>query len=435
MTFVCLWSPRWVTAGALLAELAAPLLEVAPRVVVEGRGVIWADGRGLPAVRLAWQLLERLEWRSGEVRAGVAVVPVAAELAARSGEPPVTPVEAGRERSFVAPLSLELLAPERRLRGLLHGVGVRTCGELAALPREAVEVRFGSEGVALWRLARADDPRLLFGPIPPERAHAAVDFVEYEVRDAGRLVFTANALLGSVCAALAGRGERAREMTLALTLSRGGVLREVLRAARPTAERAVWLRRVQDTLDRLRLPDGVVGVALQVEGVEPASALQGDIFDRGFATAAPVEEAVSRLVDAHGPVFVEPEVDAHPLAEHRTVWQPREPAEAVETDTAVALSSVEPCLTLQLLPEPRRVGVRTRPRRDHAVPAQYYDLLNGRVWRALVTAAGPERVSGGGWEDAGYAREYFRCVTDAGVLVWLFRDPGKDEWYLHGWWD
>lgn len=434
MTFVCLWSPRWATVGAPLAEAAAPLLEVAPRVVVEGRGVVWADARGLPASRIAWRLLERVGWRTEEVRAGVAAVPVAAELAARSGDSPVTPVEPGRERGFLAPLRLELLEPERRLCALLDGVGVRTCGELAALPRESVEVRFGAEGVALWRLARADDSRLLFGPIPRERAHAAMDFVGYEVRDAGRLVFTANALLESVCAALAGRGERAREMMLALTLSGGGVMREAIHAARPTAERAAWLRRVQDRLDRLRLPDAVTGVALQVEGVEPASALQGDMFDRGFATAAPVEEAVSRLVDAHGPVFVEPEVEGHPLAERRTTWKPREPAEAAE---AGAASPGEPCLTLQLLREPRRVAVRVRARRDHVVPVQYHDLLGGRVWRELVTAVGPERVSGGGWEEpAGYAREYFRCVTDAGVLVWLFRALSEEgAWYLHGWWD
>jgi protein ImuB len=52
----------------------------------------------------------------------------------------------------------------------------------------------------------------------------------------------------------------------------------------------------------------------------------------------------------------------------------------------------------------------------------------------VVNAAGPDRVSGGQW-DVTYAREYFRAVTSEGTLVWLFREAGRDRWYLHGWWD
>src|SRR5690606_509362 len=65
--------------------LGAALLELAPRVVVEARGVVWVDGRGLPAERLAGALLERLdELGLGEgAGAGVALTPAAAEAAAR----------------------------------------------------------------------------------------------------------------------------------------------------------------------------------------------------------------------------------------------------------------------------------------------------------------------------------------------------------------
>jgi hypothetical protein len=87
-------------------------------------------------------------------------------------------------------------------------------------------------------------------------------------------------------------------------------------------------------------------------------------------------------------------------------------------------------LTLQLLPEPRPVEVETLGRRDHRVPIRYRD----GHWRPLVTAAGPERLSGGQWEEA-YAREYYRCVTGDGLLVWLFHDATVRRWFLHGWWD
>jgi len=550
--------------------LGAALLELAPRVVVEGRGVVWADGRGLPASRLAAALLERLdELGLGEgAGAGVALTPAAAEAAARvaarererararerertaasvrsrgtrtephtantparsspavpppgrrgdvgrppgwkgraEGAPPPSPavqgrgpgwppppppavqvdgpgggagvvvVGQGRDREFLAPLPLAVLDPDEHLAALLEGVGLERCGELAALDREAVEVRFGPEGVALWRRARAEDARPLFGRVPPERPRASLDFVDYVLTDPARLVFTANALLGGLCEGLRARGEHARRMTLALPLANGQTWRCLLRPARPTASRAAWLRLIRTELERLSVPDAVTGVALEVGATEPAAVRQGDLFDHGFATAEAVEQAVARLIEAQGDVVVRPASDAHPLAERRTRWVALEPTDAAALPApgaaradggargAAGATSAgtqggapgaragrqpgraeagptppvtwdgDPAaahLTLQLLAEPRRIRVETVARRDHHVPVRYRD---GRGVHELVTAAGPDRVSGERWGDA-YAREYFRCVTADGVLVWLFRDARTDEWYLQGWWD
>lgn len=88
-------------------------------------------------------------------------------------------------------------------------------------------------------------------------------------------------------------------------------------------------------------------------------------------------------------------------------------------------------MTLQLLKEPIAISVETVMRRDHEVPVRYRD---GAGWHQVVNVAGPDRVSGGVWEEA-YAREYFRAATADGLLVWLFRDARHGTWQLHGWWD
>jgi hypothetical protein len=92
-----------------------------------------------------------------------------------------------------------------------------------------------------------------------------------------------------------------------------------------------------------------------------------------------------------------------------------------------------PALTLQLLPTPKTVAVDTTPRRDHIVPVRY---LDDNEWHDIVEVAGPDRVSGGQWSDA-YSREYFRCVREDGMMVWLFRGAQQQatDWFLHGWWD
>ncbi|MEJ2215786.1 MAG: hypothetical protein P8099_04135 [Gemmatimonadota bacterium] len=469
--------------GRVLEAVAAAF----PRVRVEPeRGVIWADGRGLDAARLAEQVLEQLAGSGAEdVRVGVAAVPVVAECAARhrpsstptggggdgetgsaddflpvprsarggaagergsprwgvvegQGSPPRggmggrVVVVGGSGRDFLAPLPVEMLADERTW-ALLDGVGVSKLGELAALEAEVVEVRFGPEGVALWRLARAEDARRLFRPIPPERLAASIDFVDYVLTDPARLLFTANALLSTVCERLQARGEHARRIALVLPLANGEEWRRSIKPARPTASREAWLRLVRAILDRITVSDAVAGMALEVEATEPAGVQQGDLFDRGFATAGAVEAAVARLLESQGPVIVVPENNAHPLPERRTTWvaAPRVTERSPEQPPAPAPPPASAGLSLQLLPEPRRVMVDVTKRRDHVLPVRLRDRTG---CQDLVTAAGPDRISGGRW-DASYAREYFRCVTADGVLLWLYRDAQEEQWYLHGWWD
>lgn len=416
------------------AELSEALLKVVPRIRVE-RGVVWADARGLPPRCSAETLVERahaIGWE--QARAGVAATPTAAALAARGpAARAVTIVEPKTERAFVAPFPVALLEPDDRLDALLRGVGIRTCGALARLDREAVEVRFGVDGVRLWRRARAED-RLVFAPIPRALPHASLDFADFAVREAPRLLFTVNALLERVCGELQDRASHARRLTLELTLEGGGTLREPIRSARPTARKDTWIARVRDGLNRLELPDAVAGVALWAEPMDPLPPRQGDLFDRGFATAGAVEAAVAEVIDRQGPMLVAPEHDAHPLAERSVRWRPRTPAEAVAALPAPTVSGDEIShahLTLQRLPDPCRIEVVTELRRGVPVPARY---RHRHGWRALHAAAGPDRVSGSAWE-APFARDYFRCVSEAGRLLWIFRDERKGGWYLHGWWD
>lgn len=473
--------------------------------------MVWADVRGLPVRETAARLAAACGRAMGgegaaTVRVGVAGTPVAAEVAARrTDEPPIGAagsvpfggeegaddlpgngpddlaarvriVPAGADRAFLAGIPVTLLDPLPSLLALLEGTGLTTCGALAVLSREAVEVRLGAEGARLWRLARADDPRRLFDRIPPLRPHASIDFVEYVITDPARLVFTANALVTPICAELAARGEHARAMTLTLPLAGGRAWSRTLRPGRPTASREIWMRLIRSRLERLSVPDAVAGVAVEVGATEPAGVRQGDLFDRGFGSASAVEAALSRLVGELGPVVVAPDVDAHPLPERRARWRVRDPIEVADNRSARAerdrpdtgdrpsarvpgprapanapeapapanapdprasantpeapapANTPDAPLTLQLLPEPREVRVDLEEGR----PLRYRDRGG---WRALTVVAGPDRISGGWWEDDAYAREYYRCVTDDGVLVWIYRDATRDRWLLQGWWD
>jgi protein ImuB len=385
----------------------------------------------------------------GDARAAVASTPVAAELAVLHGavgEGGVVVVAPGTDCAYTALFPVAALDPPPRLTPLLAALGITTCGELAALSAESVEVRLGADGLALWRLARADDPRLIFSPAPRDVPHASLDWTDYALKDPARLLFSINALLTRVCGELIADGRGAHELALTFSLTSRGTHVELLRASRPTANQRTWVRLARTVLERLRLHEAVTGVALHASRLAAREAPQGDLFDRGFTTTGAAEDAVARIIEDQGEqAVVTPENSVHPLLDVRTTWAPRV-ASLDARVPALPVRSVPPgvseappayaagiALTLQLAPVPRAITVATAPRRDHFVPVRYRD---GRDWHEIVQAAGPDRVSGGTWDPKSlHAREYFRCVTRGGVLVWLFRDAQAGAWYLHGWWD
>jgi hypothetical protein len=421
--------------------------------------LVWVDARGLDAERIARSALEVLRGIGlSNVRAAVGETPIIAEIIAAgsgrreagSGETaPFNPLPALRlpPPDSLGNLPISVLEPDPALATLLEGIGVATCGELAALEGESVEVRLGAEGVRLWKLARGDDDRLIFAPPPRELPHASLEWNDYALTDTERLLFSVNALLGTVCEKLVERGSLSREMLLDLALANGATLTNAVRSGRPTASRKTWLRLVRTLLERMVLPAGVVGLTLRAATVVADAGQQGDLFDRGFATAAATEAALASLAENQGDVIVVPENTAHPLVERRTKWigsgesgiggSPpqagrREPAaRRRRAPASLVPDSPSSTLTLYLLPTPRAVEARSEERRDHVLPTAYRD---GGAWYGILSAAGPDRISGERWGEA-YAREYFRCVVDDGGMVWLYRDARADAWYIHGWWD
>jgi protein ImuB len=431
MSFICLSSP--VLPPDLFQSLAPSLLGVSPRVLA-GSGVVWADARGMSAEPVARELLEIFRQNEIEkVRAGISLTPVAAEVASRHGSGALVVILPGKERDYLGPFPIGVLEPSLSLANLLDGIGVETCRDLARLDLESVEVRFGSEGARLWRLSRADDSRRIFASMPRALPMASLDWVDYTLKDPERLVFIINALIGNITTELKSRGQCAREMTMVFSLANRERYDHLVRPARSTASHKAWMRLIRAHLERITLPDGVVGITIRVESVTGEVERQGDIFDRGFATARAAEETIAQLLDDQGAVVVTPRNSQHPLMDRRTEWVSQEPAQAsarIQLRERAVKATAAPRLTLQVFPEPRRVAVTTKRRRDHQMPVQYRD----KEWMQIISAAGPDRVSGGQWTEP-YAREYFRCVTEDGMMVWLYRDAREDAWYLHGWWD
>ena len=444
MSYVCLWSPAWPTGAAFDADLAPALLECAPRVVVGDDNRIWIDARGLHAAQLAEQLLTVVRAHGvPHVQAGTALTPIAAECAAAHSQSTLTVVKPGTDREFIAPFLVSVLEPDEFIASLLEGLGIDTVGRFAALDAESIELRLGLDGVRLWSRARAEDDRWFFNTPIRALPSASLEWMEYALRDSERLLFVINSLLASVCAALVAQGERAREITLVFSLANKTQYTHPLRSSRPTADQKRWLRLVRDALEQLTLPDAVMGIALSVDAVTGNDGAQGDLFDRGFASADTVEIMLADLADDQGDVVVAAVIHRAPTARtphalgRRGTVGDRHPRHHL-LHSPSNHSGIDPATASAPAADPRRHRDASRSRsadplsrrrrlarpRRRRRPRSRQRRRMGKRLRARVLQVRPR-----GWHARLDVRRQGRAhlAVDAG---------GKDHWwFLQGWWD
>ena len=164
-------------ADALVRRLES--LGAAVEPVEPGTALFAGDG----LVRLHGGTRRLLETVSktlpGGGRVGAAAGRFTARVAAGRARPgrPVMISESGTAE-FLSRLPVDRLGLEPVAADEMVALGVRTAGELAALPLPAVADRFGAGGIAAWRLARGEDEAHICPRTPPEPLRESIGFPE-----------------------------------------------------------------------------------------------------------------------------------------------------------------------------------------------------------------------------------------------------------------
>src|SRR4051812_4849441 len=168
--------------------------------------------------------------------------------------------------------------------------GVRTLGDLAALPSAQLSARLGQPGVRLQRMARGEETGPLV-PLVPEETFEAHLNLEWPIEGLEPLSFVLGRLLDPVCAHLERRGRAAAVLTTILRL----VSREMhVRSLQlPAAMRDPRVLRTLALLDLESHPPGAAidTVTVRVEPT-PGRVLQFSLLER----ALPAPEQLSTLV-------------------------------------------------------------------------------------------------------------------------------------------
>lgn len=388
----------------------------------------------------------------GPCRVGVADGAFAAGLAARRAVGPGRPstvVPPGGSAAFLAELPLDALdRPE--LVGLLGRLGLRTLGDLAALPVAAVTARFGAEGAVVHRLAWGADPHVADLRPPPLDLAVAVQ-LDPPVDRVDTAAFAARGLAERFHGGLAERGLACLRVRIEAETEHGEHLgrcwrHEGLLSAAAVADRVRWqldgwlagptVARPTGGLTLLRLvPDQVVADRGHQLGFWGGATSADERAARGLARLqglfGPDAVLVPEPRGGRGPaeqVVAVPLVPTALLA--REVPPPGRTTPAAEAPWPGRLPPPSPATVHPQPVEAEVVTVDGAPvgvtGRGVATGAPGRIAVAGRAWQDVVAWAGPWPLDERWWDPALHRRRArFQVVTADGVARLLVLEQGR----------
>jgi protein ImuB len=244
--------------------------------------------------------------RGAPARLGVAPSRFAAVAAASRARPRRAEV-AGRRKlgggglaAYLAPLPIALLGSRAETAALpepLERFGIRTLGELAALPRAALADRFGAAGPLARDLARGRDTPL----VPRRAAERLEEALELPESGSGtQLEHALGLLIDRLVARRERRGRTFRALVLSASLVEGGTWRLRMTFREAHADPRRMRLALAPRLAELPAPADVL--RLRVEGLGPPAGLQRSLISEpATIRRARLREAVRQARAVAGP--------------------------------------------------------------------------------------------------------------------------------------
>lgn len=223
-----------------------------------------------------------------------------AYVAAASVEPnKALIVQSGREATFLAPLPVDLLPLNGETARWLRLLGIRTLGQLAALPAGPILTQLGVQGRLLHQLARGCDERPIL-PRRPQVMEKVSRRFDGPVANQAVLESIAQAMAVELAERLQARGLIGRELRLILHLEDETNHEERLVMRRPTDDSGRLTHILSELITQVQFCCAVAGLEVILTGLVPATGEQLDLFIHRTGQGNRLREALKNLVARYG---------------------------------------------------------------------------------------------------------------------------------------
>ena len=346
------------------------------------------------------------------------------------------------------------------LTTVLRRWGLRTLGDLAALPPVALSERLGQHGVRWQRLARGEDPGPL-APDRPEKQYEASLTLEWPLEGLEPLSFVLGPLFERLCTDLERDDRAVAVLHVALTLVTHEVDTRTLDLPAPMRDPRVLRTLVLLCLERQPVTAGIDRVTVTADPA-PGRIVQCSLLGRSL----PLPEQIAPLVARLGALVGEERVGAAALVDsHRPeafrmtpfsgqwavgsgqwpVVSGQRPVAGGQRGSCDRLTTDHRSLTTVLrrfrFPVPARVLVQ------EGAPARVTTDRRGLEGGKVEQCAGPWSTSGEWWQlsearlqarldgrpvQVGWNRDEWDVALGDGGLYRIYCDRDSQRWFIDG---
>ncbi len=459
--YACLYQPphpdQVASGDCTLARLAA---DFSPRFELHRNDLVAIDVSGLerllgPARAIGEELRRTAAERGVRVHVAVAGTRIAALVLAQA-RPGLTIVEPGEEAAALAPIPIGILekidddetqsslSTQRRSDPKKSAVsavsafkrwGMKTLGEIAAIPAADLSARLGQPGLVWQAIARGLDVRPLVPLLDEERFESSLE-LEWPIDGLEPLSFVLTRLLEPLSTRLERRDRGAAVLHVVLRLvTKDRVMRSL---QLPSPLRDVRTLRTLALLDLdAHPPHAAIDYVQIVIDPTPGRVLQHTLFTR----AHPTVEQLSTLLARLGALMGQERIGAAALVDsYRPGAFVMEPFKTDHDDQRRNRGARGETISENAASSALNVVAALR-RCRHSVPARVV-VAEGRPARvttdragftggAVLACTGPWRTSGAWWESgASWDRDEWDVALGDGGVYRIFRDRVCDAWFI-----
>jgi protein ImuB len=337
---------------------------------------------------------------------------------------------------------------------VLHKWGIHTVGQLAALDKEQLAARLGTEAIRMWERANGRSNRLLKLIRPPESFQENFEF-EREIETAEPLLFMLRRFLDQLTVRLGGIYLVAKELTLRITFANSRQVRHgtdssdwrnepavtgkqiyerVFKIPQPTNDVDLLFRMLQTHLENFRSEHPIIAVELSAKPIKPAEEQFG-LFETTLRNLHQLSETLARLTALLGsdrvgtPVLEETHrpdafrmqpfswavASAVPSGENRESGP--DPHALTTAYAAAALRRFRPAVSASVL--------------QHEDQPVHVTSAAGS--EKIIAQRGPYLLSGNWWDEKSWRRSEWDLQLDDGEVVRCHESEGT--WKVDGIYD